>query len=511
MINEEVDCKMYDCVNEENTIQNKLKIDVFDVADLVSDGIYISDKKGVVISVNKAYSQITGIEASEIIGKNIQTILDGKYVMGDYIILQDENINKAIKHLAINSNEPCFIKRPTAICRLVLQQKKEVFVLATLSVNNKKKKVLFMGKPYFDENGVLTNALIVMRDLTELLKLKQKLEDVEKENSKYLNELLYLRNNQPESELLGKDESTENIRQLITQVAKTDATVMITGETGVGKEVIAREIYRQSSRSSGPYIKVNCAAIPENLLESEMFGYEKGSFTGALKKDKPGYFEMAHGGTILLDEIGEMPVKLQSKLLRTIQEREVRRIGGTKSVAVDVRIIASTNRNIQKQIKDGTFRSDLYYRLNVIPIKVAPLRERKADIAILANKFVEKFAQKYNKNKELDLTAIDVMESYEWLGNVRELENAMERLVIIGENFFITGTDVINMLGKDKLQYNVIDDENLTLKESMNIIEKNIIEKALKKHKSSRKAAKALGVSQPTVLRKANILGIKEW
>lgn len=294
-------------------------------------------------------------------------------------------------------------------------------------------------------------------------------------------------------------------------MAKTDATILIKGETGVGKEVVAREIYRRSNRSKQAYIKVNCAAIPESLLESEMFGYEKGAFTGADRKEKLGYFEIAQGGTLLLDEIGEMPIKLQSKLLRVLQEREVTRIGGTKPIKLDVRIIAATNQNIEEQIKKGTFREDLFYRLNVIPIEVPPLRERKADIPVLAYKFIDKFTEKYNINKRFEVAAIEVLENYEWPGNVRELENTIERLLIIGDESSVDEKDVINVLGKDKLPYHVIENENITLKEATDILERSIIERTLRKYKSSRKAAKVLGVTQPTVLRKAKALGIKEW
>ncbi|MBU3144435.1 sigma-54-dependent Fis family transcriptional regulator [Clostridium sp. CF012] len=499
------------CSMEENTILMQRILEVFEVADLVSDGIYLSDKNGFVISVNKGYSKITGIEGWEVVEKHMQRVLDEKYVTGEYVVLRVETLNEVVMRPTANNKESCITEKPIAVCSMVLEQKKEVSVMGTINVKGKKKKVLFIGKPYFDNEGVVSHALVVLREITEIIKLKKKLEDLETKSSEYLDELLYLRNNQLESDLIGKDLSTEKMRELIRQVAKTDATVLITGETGVGKEVVARELYKKSNRSKGPYIKVNCAAIPENLLESEMFGYEKGAFTGALAKDKLGYFEMANSGTLLLDEIGEMPVKLQSKLLRVLQEREITRIGGTRSISLDIRIIASTNQNTEEQIKNGTFREDLYYRLNVIPIEIPPLRERKADIAMLAYKFLEKFTEKYNKNKEFEITAIDALEYYTWPGNIRELENTVERLVIIRDEAIITRSDVVTILGTDKFPYDAIENENITLKDAVNIVEKNIIEKALKKYKSSHKAAKVLGITQTTVLRKAKALGIKEW
>lgn len=500
-----------ECSMEENTVLMQRILEVFQVADLVSDGIYLSDKKGVIISVNKGYSKITGIEGSKVVGKQMQSVLDDNYLTGEYVVLLVETLNEVVIKTTTNNKESYISEKPIAVCRMVLEQKKEVSVMGTINVKGKKKTVLFVGKPYFDNEGVVSHALVILREITEIIKLKKKLEDLETKSSEYLYELLYLRNNQLESDLIGKAVSTEKMRELIKQVAKTDATVLITGETGSGKEVVAREIYRKSNRSKGPYIKMNCAAIPENLLESEMFGYEKGAFTGAMGKVKLGYFEMAEGGTLLLDEIGDMPVKLQSKLLRVLQEREIIRIGGTKPISLNIRIIASTNQNIEQQIKNGTFREDLYYRLNVIPIKIPPLRERRADIAMLTYKFLEKFTEKYNKNKEFEIAAIDALEYYTWPGNVRELENTVERLVIIRDEAIITRSDVVTMLGIDKFPYDAFENENITLKDAVNIVEKNIIEKTLKKYKSSHKAAKVLGITQTTVLRKAKALGIKEW
>lgn len=291
-------------------------------------------------------------------------------------------------------------------------------------------------------------------------------------------------------------------------MANTDITVLITGETGCGKEVFSTELHHKSNRKNLPYVKVNCAALPENLIESELFGYEKGAFTGALNKEKLGMFEVANGGTILLDEIGEMPLNLQSKLLRVLQEKEIMRIGGTKSIKLDVRVIAATNQDLSELIKQGKFREDLFYRLNVVPLKIPPLRERKDDIAILAYRFLEKFNIKYSKAKSFGSTAIKALESYSWPGNVRELENSIERLVVIDDNSYITNNDIINILGKDKISLSQVN-TNLTLKEAVSVFEKELIENALKKLGSTYKAARALGVTQPTVFRKAKAYGIK--
>jgi len=282
---------------------------------------------------------------------------------------------------------------------------------------------------------------------------------------------------------------------------------LITGETGSGKEVFARQIHLEGSRKNMPYVKVNCAAIPDTLMESELFGYEKGAFTGAQNKDKLGMFEMANGGTILLDEIGEMPLNLQSKLLRVIQEKELIRVGGTKTIKLDVRIIASTNEKLNELIKAGKFREDLFYRLNVVPIKIPPLRERKDDIPILANNFLERLNIKYNKDKHFEDIALTTFQYHDWPGNVRELENAIERLVVINDNKYINSTEIANMVGMDKISMPGLESD-LPLKKAVDMLERELIENALRKHGSTYKAAKVLGVTQPTVFRKAKALGI---
>jgi PAS domain S-box-containing protein len=491
----------------ENAMPNELKLDIFEVGDTVSDGVYLSDKAGVVIKVNSTYSSITGIAAEEVLGRNMQSVLDEKYEKGEYVVLKIEHLNE--EH---NSSEESYItERPVSICSMVLTQNKEVSIMATLCLKGRSKKIIFVGKPYFDEKGSISHVLTVIREVTDLNKLEKKLEEAERKSRQYLNELIYLRANELQTDLIGRDPSMEKITHLIRNIAKTDATVLITGETGVGKEVVAREIYKKSSRYEKPYIKVNCAAIPDSLIESELFGYEKGAFTGAGNKEKLGYFEIANGGTILLDEIGEMPIKLQSKLLRALQEKEITRIGGTKAIKLDIRVIASTNQNIEEQIKNGTFREDLYYRLNVIPVKIPPLRERKMDIGLLAKEFLKKFTERYNKHKEFDERALELLELYKWPGNVRELENIVERLVIVGDESVIEERDITNILGKDNFPSGAVDKEEDNLKAAVDKLEKAIIERALKKYGSSHKAAKALGVTQPTVLRKAKALGIEKW
>ncbi len=232
--------------------------------------------------------------------------------------------------------------------------------------------------------------------------------------------------------IVGQSDAMLNLVEVVKKVATTDSTVLITGESGTGKSLIARAIHFMSHRKDGPFITINCAAIPEALLEAELFGYEKGAFTGA-HSSKKGKFELANGGTIFLDEIGDMPLSLQAKILRVLQDREIERLGGEKTIKVDVRIIAATNRNLEKLVQEGKFREDLYYRLNVVPIHVPPLKDRKEDIPILVEHFLEVFNSKYNKRVKISPDAMGILMAYHWPGNIRELENTVERIVVMNE------------------------------------------------------------------------------
>jgi len=253
-----------------------------------------------------------------------------------------------------------------------------------------------------------------------------------------VNRFLSQENHDCEHELLGRNPAMENLRQLIRKVARTQATVLIQGESGTGKELVARAFYRESPRANAPFIKVNCAAIPENLIESEFFGHEKGAFTGALTK-REGRFELAHGGTILLDEISEIPITVQAKLLRVLQEREFERVGGNRTIKVDVRVIATTNRNLEQSVERKEFRQDLFFRLNVVPVHVSPLRERPEDILLLKREFMQRFSRRHGITiRGFTEESQQVLMSHSWPGNVRELQNVIERAVILcGDNGFL--------------------------------------------------------------------------
>ena len=272
----------------------------------------------------------------------------------------------------------------------------------------------YLIKPFSAEQIGVT--LKKAEDFTQLLRV-----------NRYLNQ----ENEDTGYELLGNSPAMENLRQLIRKVARTQATVLIQGESGTGKELVARAIYRESPRANAPFIKVNCAAIPENLIESEFFGHEKGSFTGALAK-REGRFELAHGGTILLDEISEISPAVQAKLLRVLQERELERVGGNRTIKVDVRVLATTNRHLEQSVERKEFRQDLYFRLNVVPIPVPPLRERAEDVPFLAEDFMRRYIRKHGIHVSgFSDAAKAMLKRHQWPGNVRELQNVVERAVIL--------------------------------------------------------------------------------
>ena len=306
--------------------------------------------------------------------------------------------------------------------------------------------------------------------------------------------------------IIGKSKKILELVDIIKQVSKTPATVLLTGESGVGKEVFARAIHNLSDRADKPFIKINCAAIPEDLLESELFGYEKGAFTGA-HTQKKGKFELANGGTIFLDEIGDMPLLLQSKLLRVLQEKEIERLGGSKPIKVDVRIIAATNKDLEKMVYEGTFREDLYYRLNVVHIKIPPLRERKEDIPVLVFYFLNKFNKMYNKNLTISKELLDVFINYSWPGNVRQLQNTIERMVILSKSkvleFKDLPQDIKNQLKQqeelyktDEIKIKTALNKSFKLPKTVEEIEREAIIKALEETGYViKKAARLLGMT----------------
>jgi two-component system, NtrC family, nitrogen regulation response regulator NtrX len=316
-----------------------------------------------------------------------------------------------------------------------------------------------------------------------------------------------------EDEIVGKSPQIVKIKELIRQSAGSDARILITGENGTGKELIAREIHRQSRRSGGPFVALNCASIPETLIETELFGHEKGSFTDALTARK-GRFEIANKGTLFLDEVGDMSLATQAKMLRVIQDLKFERVGSEKSIEVDVRIIAATNKNLEEEIRKGKFREDLFFRLNVIPIHVPPLREREDDLSALISYFMEKYKKQAGCiSKELDKEALDELIHYYWPGNIRELKNFIERINIMADDEVISRETVIKYLGKKGTQGGddeLKDFENMKLNEAKDTLERELIMKKLRETgQNISKAAEELGVTPSNLHGKIKKFGIK--
>jgi PAS domain S-box-containing protein len=432
------------------------------------DGIYVTDGEANTIRVNSAYEKITGMKASELVGKNMQDLVK----QGVF----DESVSLKVK-----------------------QEKKPVTIQQTLKSG---KSILVTGNPIFDENGKIKMIVTNVRDMTGLVELQQQLEFTKGMTTAYRDILKSLQQSSVrDNDIIMVSEPMLHIQELLDRVCKTNATVLIYGETGVGKDRVAEEIHEKSDRAeSGIFVKINCGAIPENLLESELFGYDRGAFTGARKEGKPGLFEVAHKGTLFLDEVESMPMLLQSKLLRVLQNFEITRVGGTKPIKVEVRLICASNQELKDMISKKLFRADLYYRLNVIPIYIPPLRERRDDIPYFVHFFLSRYNKKHSTKKVISKEAMDHLLTYSWPGNVREVANVIERLVVITHGDYILPNnlpkEIFEKTGKEFIE------NGLTIKEQMDKIEISIIRKAIEKYGSARKAAPHLGMDSTSLTRK---------
>ena len=358
----------------------------------------------------------------------------GKYKLGEGITGRVIETGKAVTIPKI-SQEPLFLNRTDS--RKTKQNQELSFICVPVKKGSQVIGALSFDMP-FDESYSLKDgkklmsvvATMVARHVINLETIRLEKEHLRKENIKLRNEL---ENRYRITDIIGNSNKMREVYQMISQVSKSNATVLIRGESGTGKELVANSIHYNSLRSKGPFVKVNCAALPDNLIESELFGHEKGSFTGAIKQ-KLGKFEMANKGTIFLDEIGSVGIEVQVKLLRILQEKEFERVGGYQTIKTDVRVITATNKNLEQAVEQDTFRHDLYYRLNVFPIYMPPLRERKTDILLLVDHFLEKYASENHKTiRRFSTPAIDMLMDYHWPGNVRELENCIERAVLLCE------------------------------------------------------------------------------
>ena len=387
------DISELELISEELSYTKEIKEELIAIIDSSFDGIHVTDNDGKTLRANRSFSRITGTRVEDLIGKTMQELVtEGVYS-------QD-------------------------ISTMVLIRRESVTISQKSKPGN---TVMITANPVFDEQGNLFRIVINVRDISELNILKQRLEQAQTLSQHYQEKLSQY--NLADQFVIRSKESRDLV-DLCVRLGKVDATVLIKGESGVGKEFAAQLIHSNSKRHNKPMINVNCAAIPESLFESELFGYDPGAFTGANKGGKLGVFEAADGGTLFLDEIGEMPLNAQAKLLRAIQDKVITRVGSTSPIKVDVRLIAATNRNLQEMVQQKEFRRDLFFRLNVIPVVVSPLRDRKVEIPFLVDHFLNKFNAKYKFKKRIDEREIKTLMNYDWPGNVRELENLIERLVV---------------------------------------------------------------------------------
>lgn len=440
------------------------------ILDVMEDEVFITDEVGFITYINPRGEFIMGINAEDYIGKHISDLVH-------------ENIlPKSITQLAIEKRERCveLVDLPTGI------------------------KIICSAQPIYDDEGNIIQILSTSKNIDEITDKIEELSrelDSSTEQIKSLQEQIISKN-----KYIFESAPMQQVQKTLMKVAPSDIAILIEGESGVGKEVIADTVYKLSRRSDKPFVKINCGLIPKDLMESELFGYEPGAFTGALKNGKVGKIEVADGGTVFLDEIGEMELALQVKLLEFLQDRKITRVGGTKRIPVDVRIIAATNRDLAAMVEEGTFRQDLYYRLNVMPVYIPPLRERRDDIVPMVFQFLNMFNQRYGYNRHIDNDVVERIAAGSWPGNVRELLHFVERMVVASDSDYIDVEQYEALIGGDQEvpianKARVMCTELMPLKEAKKELESSLVKMAYEKFGSSYKAAEFLQVNQSTVSR----------
>lgn len=444
-----------------------------------SDGLFVCDGQGKILRVNPASERINQATAKQLVGK-------------DYLDAAKEGL----------------VILPSA----ALEAIKKGETVSLLQENRFGRKLISTATPVFDDKGKLIRVVVSERDITEIDRLQHELEEQQALGDQFRHQILelqqiQLKNHQVIAESPGM---VKAIKQAL-KLSQVDSTVLILGESGVGKGLIADLIHQNSRRADQPIIKINCGAIPETLIEAELFGYQKGAFTGAVT-NKPGLLEVADGGTIFLDEIAELPPSSQVKLLRFMEDGMVTRLGSTQSHQVNVRILAATNRDLQQMLKQGQFRTDLYYRLSVIPLQIPALRERKECLLPLLRSYIDYFANRAEKPKRLAATAIDTLINYSYPGNVRELMNICERLVVMSETELIDVTDlpqsVISETADEAESIFGSWPQEMSMVQILETVERNVLLTAGKSYRKQQDIARGLGMSQPTVARKLQKYGI---
>lgn len=449
---------------------NKVDIEVFYAC---HDGVMITDPQGKILNTSPDYEDVYEIRASETIGKTVYE-------------LEEEGIFK-----------------PSLVAK-VIESGVEV---TSIQEGKNGQKVVATAVPIYEKSGELKQVVSYLRDITDYLNLKEKYEELQNQLIQYQSELKQLKSvSQPVVE--GNSREIRKVMDTINRISQSDANVLITGESGVGKTMYARLIHDKSDRKNQPFVAINCNAIPENLIESELFGYEEGAFTGASKKGKMGVIEQADGGTLFLDEIGDISSSMQIKLLQTIQEKRIIKVGSNLEIKVDFRLIAATNQNLEEAVERGSFRKDLFYRLDVIPLYIPPLRERRDDIFFIVMTLLKKFNQKYQKHKKLSSGVMQKFLNYQWPGNVRELENMLERMVLLSRDDEIgledLPSELVNAIAP------TVPEKIKSLECALNQVEEEILSEAYNRSQSVSKVAEELGLSLATASRKLHRYGIIE-
>ncbi|QIB68902.1 PAS domain S-box protein [Aminipila butyrica] len=443
------------------------KLDYEAILKALHDDIVVVDENGVIVQVTPGWEKNYGMTMEEAVGKTV-------YYM------EEQKIFKP------------------SVARIVFETGERLIIAHELKPGT---FVLIVAVPLKDVEGKIKYVVSYAMDITDLQIIEEKYEKMKRDMIRYKEELNSYRRLFQTYEKQSQLQGVQHLHKIIDKMGKYDANVLITGESGVGKTTFARMIHAKSCRAEQSFIEISCGAIPENLLESELFGYEKGAFTGADQKGKIGLIEMAHKGTLFLDEVSDLPLKLQVKLLKVLQDKVIMRVGGKTEIAVDFRLITASNKDLQQLVSEEAFREDLFYRLNVVPLEIPPLRERAKDILYLINTFIEGFNDKYQEHKKLSTTAFNQLLSYSWPGNIRELENVIERLVITTEEELITEADLPPNILREKREL-PLSSEAQTFDDMVEEFEKNVIQAAVKKYKTTVKVAEMLGMSQSTAARK---------